>query len=33
MEEVEFLVVTFLSNALQHDHVKCIGVADRSIKA
>src|SRR5579871_4100825 len=33
MEEVEFLIVAFLPDAFQHDHVKCIGIADRSVKA
>src|SRR5580704_3072261 len=33
VEKVELLVVTFLSDTLQHHHVKCIGVSDGSIKA
>ena len=33
VQEVEFLVVTFLPDALQHHHMERVGVANRSVEA
>ena len=32
MQEVEFLIVAFLPDALQHHHVQRVGIAHRSVE-
>ena len=33
VQEVEFLVVALLPDALQHHHVQRVGIADRAVEA